>query len=378
MGQKFSKGSVSISECDGRIRLRWRYLGKRYSINLSKWDQLHLLKAKKLALQIEQDMILEQFDVTLDKYRDKPKNPVVKEKQSMVNYFESWVKEYKQMDCDIHIDYYNIRNTIRKWGEFNQIDILKWLNKEKFAPSTYNSRLSILSSFADWLVKMKIWEDNPLQDVSKKKVSKKVKESRTPFTQEEIVSILNAIKNDTYCPKSSQYKHSFYYPFIYFIFKTGVRNAEGVGLRVGSVDLKSKQIVIKEALARSTKGTHAEARVRKETKNGKERLLPLTNDLLEVLNPLLINKQPDDLVFQSYKGLPIDDRMFQRRVFKVVLKGLNIKDRALYACRHTFGSRCIDMGINPVITAFLMGNNPETALRNYTHLINLPKELPGI
>jgi integrase len=157
-----------------------------------------------------------------------------------------------------------------------------------------------------------------------------------------------------------------------------VRNAEAVGLRVGSIDLNQRRILIKEVMARSTKGTHAEARVRKETKNGKERLLPLTDDLLEVLKAVLINKKPDDLVFQSFKGLPIDDRMFQRRVFKVVLKGLNIKDRALYACRHTFGSRCIDEGINPVMTAFLMGNNPETALKNYTHMISLPKDLPSI
>jgi integrase len=378
LGHKNSKGVISINDYKGRIRLRWRYQGVRYSLNLSRWDQLHLLQAKKLALQIEQDMILEQFDVTLDKYRDKPKAPVIKESRSMVNYFETWVKVYKQMDCEINIDYYNIRNTIRKWGDFNQKDMLKWLNKEKFAPSTYNSRLTILNSFADWLVKMKIWEENPLESVNKKRVPNTVKENSTPFTKDEITAILNAVNNDTFCPTGSRYKHSFYYPFIYFIFKTGVRNAEAVGLRVSSIDLIRKHILIKEVLARSTKGTHAEARVRKETKNGKERLLPLTDDLLEVLKPVLINKQPDDLVFQSFKGLPIDDRMFQRRVFKVVLKGLNIKDRALYACRHTFGSRCIDAGINPVMTAFLMGNNPETALKNYTHMISLPKDLPSI
>jgi integrase len=126
------------------------------------------------------------------------------------------------------------------------------------------------------------------------------------------------------------------------------------------------------------KGTNASARVRKETKNGKGRVLPLTEDLQEVIRPLLTNKHVDDLVFQSFSGGPIDDRMFQRRVFKPVMKALGIADRDLYACRHTFGSRCIDQGITPVMTAFLMGNNPETALRNYTHQITLPKDLPSI
>jgi integrase len=30
------------------------------------------------------------------------------------------------------------------------------------------------------------------------------------------------------------------------------------------------------------------------------------------------------------------------------------------------------------MTAFLMGNNPETALKRYTHQITIPKELPNI
>jgi integrase len=165
---------------------------------------------------------------------------------------------------------------------------------------------------------------------------------------------------------------------LYFIFKTGVRNAEAVGLRVGSIDFKGKTITIKEALARTVNGTHAAARVRKETKNGKVRIIPMTEDLEELLLPQTIEKGHDDLVFQSFSGESIDDRMFQRRVFSVVLKKLNIPHRVLYACRHTFGSRCIESGINPVMTAFLMGNNAETALRNYTHQMSIPKELPKI
>ena len=149
-------------------------------------------------------------------------------------------------------------------------------------------------------------------------------------------------------------------------------------MRVSSLDMEKNIVIIKESLARSVKGTHAAARVRKETKNGNVRMLPLSDDLKEVLMPLVDGKGKDELVFQSVNGLPIDDRMFQRRVFFVVLEKLHIPHRVLYACRHTFGSRCIDAGITPVMTAFLMGNNPETCLRNYTHQLNLPKELPKI
>lgn len=378
MGHKSSKGSVSITENKGRIRLRWRHQQKRYSLNLSIWNQLNLLQAKKTALQIEQDIITDNFDSSLIKYTSKTSAAVQATPKSFVELFEEWTISYKQMDCEIHTNYNACRNMLRKWSKVNQDNILSKLNKETFCNGTYNRRLTILKSFADWLITKSYWKQNPFQLVQRKKVKHVKLAKREPFTETEISKILHAVKNDTFCSNSSRYKHSHYYAFLYFMFKTGVRNAEAIGLRVSSINCKDKTITIKEVMARSLKNTCSINRVRKETKNGKIRQLPLTSDLYEILTPLIQNKQPDDLVFVSPTGKSIDDHNFQNRVFKVVLKNLNIPERTLYACRHTFGSRCIDQGITPVMTAFLMGNNPETALKRYTHQITIPKDLPKI
>jgi len=380
MGHKSLKGTVSISDVKGRIRLRWRYQSIRYSMNLAAFNKLNLSKAKMIAATIERDMAFDEFDQTLEKYKSKGVKQATTEKpvKSLVAYFEEWASEYKQMDCETHIDYYSLRNTLRKWGDFNEQTVLSKLNKESYSPKTYNKRLAMLKGFVKWLIKQKVWSSNPLDEVNKRKVKHVKNDNRKPFTEQEIQKILAAFKNNTYSPKGSHYPHSHYYPFIYFLFKTGVRPAEAIGLRVESVDFINKKVVIKEVMARSVKGTNAAQRIRKETKNGKVRFLPLTGDLEEVLIPECKNKQADDLVFQSFNGQCIDDRMFQRRVFKSVLKDLGIEERVLYACRHTFGSRCIDAGMTPVMTAFLMGNNPETALKNYIHQISMPKELPNI
>jgi integrase len=217
-----------------------------------------------------------------------------------------------------------------------------------------------------------------LEDVLPKKIQKVELANRKPFLLEEIRAVLNAIKNNQFCSENSRFKHSHYYPFIYFVFSTGVRNAEAVGLRVENVSLEKGIILIKEVLARTIKGTNAKARIRKNTKNNKQRILPIADDLKEILLPLLFNKEPDELVFKSHTGLCIDDRMFQKRIFSEVLKKLNIEHRVLYACRHTFGSRCIDSGITPVNTAFLMGNSPQTTLRNYVHQVSLTLKLPEV
>lgn len=380
MGHKTGKGSIAVSVYNGRIRLRWRYQGKRYSLNVGPDTSKQHIKARKILFKIERDIAYDEFDETLAKYKDQPvvAKTSTPNSLSIVESFEYWVRHYRQMDCEVNIDYYSLRNTIRKWGRVDANNILTLLNKEKYNPTTFNRKLGLLKLFTRWLVKQKIWTVDPLDEVIKRKVVKTVKLKRTPFTEKEITAILEAVRNNSFSTKGNRYPHSHYYPFLYFLFKTGVRPAEAVGLRAGSININAKVIYIKEVLARTVKGTNAAERVRKQTKNGKDRVLPLTDDLHDVIQSLLTNKQADDLVFQSFSGGAIDDRMFQRRVFKPVLKALGIADRDLYACRHTFGSRCIDQGISPVMTAFLMGNNPETALRNYTHQISLPKDLPVI
>lgn len=376
MGIKNPKGAVSIEEYRGRIRLRWRYQNKRYTLSHAHLTEVNLLAARKLALQIEQDMILNQFDFSLYRYTGKKQQ--VKTPTDFTGLFEYWVRNYKQMDCEVHTNYNSTRNMIRKWGKVDTTNVVKKFNAETNAPVTYNRRLTILRSFIDWLVEQDHWKSNPLQSIQRKKVKTVKHEKREPFTKEEIKRILDALANDTFCSKYASNKHSYYYPFMYFLFKTGVRNAEAIGLRVKHVDTVSNIIHIKEVMARTLKSTAGRDRVRKSTKNEKERMLPLTQDLLDVILPQIKGKHPDDLVFPSPTGNPIDDQNFQQRIFKKVLKELSIPERVIYAARHTFGSRCIDEGITPVMTAFLMGNNPETALRRYTHQLNIPDNLPSV
>jgi integrase len=107
-------------------------------------------------------------------------------------------------------------------------------------------------------------------------------------------------------------------------------------------------------------------------------MLPLTPDLQVVLTSLLAGKKVDDPILLSPTGKAMDDKNFRERIFKKVLKHLDIKARLLYAVRHTSGSRCIDQGITPVMTAFLMGNNLETALKRYTQQLKIPENLPVI
>lgn len=378
MGTKNLRGTVSVERVNKYIRLRWRFQKKRYCLNLFGYNKANLLRAKKIAVQIENDMASGSFDITVRRYKPLAAQEVEAVEKSIVEHFEEWVRTYRNMDCEKDKDYNATRNMMKRWGEFNVGDVVNRMKQETFGSRIYNRRLTLLNAFFLWAERNKIVPENPLTDVLPKKVQRSEKADRKPFTVEEIRLILTAFKNDTFNLANGGYKHSHYYPFIYFLFQTGVRNGEAVGLRVQHIDLKKNLIHIKESLARTLKGTNDAARIRKDTKNGKHRVLPLPEDLKELLMPLIAGKDEDDLVFMSPTGKAIDDKMFQRRIFKKVLHHLGIPHRVLYACRHTFGSRLINSGVNPVTTAFLMGNSPETALRHYTHLTILPDSLPSL
>lgn len=228
-------------------------------------------------------------------------------------------------------------------------------------------------------MKKKTITSNPIEDVENQKDRNKIKRTqRRPFDDDEITSILKAFKTNQFS-RSTTYPHSTYYPFVKFIFSTGVRNAEAIGLLVKKVNFKKKYVTIDLAFAKTRKGSHVKARVLKATKNCNSRNLPLTPELVKLLKPLCENKSPGEFVFVNSRGNAIDDRMFQKRIFKPVLRKLGIEERDLYAIRHTFGTVAMEQHINPLDAAYLMGHTTtRTMIENYLHLRRVPDRMPKI
>jgi integrase len=398
---KTPKGEICIEDYRGRIRLRWRYAGERYSLNLPyAYLPEYMHHATIKVAEIKLDMLKGCFDATLGKYKPitasapvvtpQPVIHEVKEEafknaatgmllKELVPKFNTWATAIRNVDVENVTYYLYTRNLLERWGEFNIDDIPVKLSKANYAVTSYNDRLSCLNNFFAWLLKKGHLSYNPLEDVRRRRKKRKSNSKRMPLEEQEILAFLQAIKNDTYCHKSSGYKHSYYYPFLAFIFYTGVRNAEAIGLRVRHVHLSDKQVEISESFARTVKGSHHAARIQKETKTDNVRYLPLTDELITLLEKQIAGKQPDDFVFPSPTGLCIDDRMLKRRVIKPVLKELGFGDRDLYAARHSFGTRAVQQGMSLTDVAYLMGHTTiETASRNYVHVGKPAVALPGL
>jgi integrase len=377
---KTPKGTVAIENSNNRLRLRWSCEGQRYCLALGLPNTpINLKLAKKTASQIELDIASGNFDVSLDKYRHKQtskrKVTASPNKDYLLSVWDKWVSTLRLSSRTLNGHYKAIRRHIERANP-PLIDSFWFESIESLSPGVFNNYLGYLKKCLDWAVSEELSPINPYKRVKRRKV---VKNTVKPFTTEEITKILNAFRNNQFCPKSSAYKHSHYVDFVEFLFLSGVRISEAIGLQVKHVDFERNEVVICSVLARGDKGhTNAAKRVRKETKTGSIRYLSMTPRLREMLATRSQGLKPDDLIFTSPNGNPIDDRMFLRRQWKPVLEGLGIEYRRLYIARHTLASMAIEQGIPLTSVAYLLGHADTSMVsRVYGHMINRPS-LPEI
>jgi integrase len=111
------------------------------------------------------------------------------------------------------------------------------------------------------------------------KSNKAGKTSRMPFSKEERDAIINAFKNNTYSSKFAPTPHSYYAPYIQFLFYTGCRPEEAIALQWKHISAGCQRIQFKEAVP-SDNG------IRGQTKTGKTRTFPCNPKLQEFLGSI--------------------------------------------------------------------------------------------
>lgn len=145
------------------------------------------------------------------------------------------------------------------------------------------------------------------------------KQKVKPFTSKEVQAILMAFKADRY--------YHPYADFVAFLFGTGCRFGEAAALKWKHIADDFSAIWIGESVSRG---------VRKTTKTGKDRIVTLTPKVAimpKERKPIECN--PENLVFPSPSGQPINDHTFRRRAWKTILTKLGIDYRRPYSTRHT-------------------------------------------
>lgn len=380
MGDRAKRGSVQIIEQDGRLRLSYRVEGKRYRLLLRMSDtpiNRHL--AAPIAAAIERDIAYGEFDPTQQKYKDmlpshRDQTPqAAPALPTMAELFEQFTEHRRAEGTSgqtISAKYQPLLANLQRFGEIeSQLDARRFMDmlKERQSNLVWNQNLGLLQTFMRWGIESGRLENNLFTGINPLRTSQATRR-RKAFTKDEISRILATVKTDRY------YHH--YHDFCFTLLHLGLRPAEAIGLRWKDIDLSRRQVTICESLARSEAGkTSGSSRIRKGTKTGNSRDLDMNEPVYKMfLNRHRSDTSPEQLIFLSPKGNPIDDHSFSQRCWKTICKKAGVDHRPPYTARHTTLSHMIDQGATLPQVANVAGHkNNRMVAEVYGHMVNRPK-----
>ena len=166
-----------------------------------------------------------------------------------------------------------------------------------------------------------------------------------------------------------QSKEPWFYPLFLLWLSTGLRNGEIRGLTWDCVRWGEGELLVCKTLRRDgfKTGQHSWA----PTKSGKERVVPLTVQVLEVMRKHQIAMKeldldhPNYLVFVTPNSHGVVYDQLLGRVWKRSLKRCGLEPRRLYSQRHSFLSHALAMGNSPADLAAAAGHSTKLLLVTY-------------
>lgn len=365
--QKATKGSVGVESFQGRLRIRLPrqvYGGKQKYLTLGLADTPENRKeAEAKAWRIEKDILAGYFDSTLAKYRPQKYLTVVEAIKPAITLSELWDKytEYRKpqiAETTLRIQYASVRNHI---GKLPTKDLKDAIEIRDFLVANLSNdaarrTLTQLAACCEWACESSLVSTNPFRGMAKKiQVVKDEIDTIDPFTCEERDAIIAAFEQHP-C-------YSYYTPFVKFLFMTGCRTGEAVGLKWKHISSDCKIITFCESVS-------SQLKIRKDCKTHKTRKFPCNASLQALLLSIKPgNCNPESLVFPSKRGVEIRsghfiDNAWKGRsdrgdgiVMRLAKEGKISRYRTQYNTRHTFVTQCLEAGVSVVQVAKWVGNS---------------------
>jgi integrase len=370
---------VGIETIGTRLRLRLprTATSPRIPRYLSTWltdTQENHQKAQIAAWEIEADIKADKLSDTYQSYIGRFKSKPVKlpaPKPEPITLSSLWGKycDYKQPQLaatTYQTDY------CRKWANHiaklpqsldDAIELRDTL-VTKVSTDTAKRLLTLLAACCHWAVRSGLIELNPFLGMAADLKRPKSDKPIDPFTTTERDRILEAF----------QIHRPHYHPFVRFLFLTGCRTGEAIGLQWKHITADLSSITFTQSYSSKLKAV-------KSTKTGKTRKFPINDDLRSLLASIRPKvAKPTDLVFTAPNGQPINNSRFTNQVWKgcnsgkktykgilpsLIESGAVASYRCPYNTRHTFITMMLEAGLTIPQVAKLVGNSPEIILKHY-------------
>lgn len=164
---------------------------------------------------------------------------------------------------------------------------------------------------------------------------------RLPFvlSHQEVAELLNAVANE---------KHR---AMVWTLYSAGLRATELAELRVSDIDSKRMMIRVREG------------------KGDKERFVPLSEVLLEVLRGYWRTYRPKTWLFpQDGEDAPISRRSVHRIVRKAAKVAGIERSVAPHCLRHSYATHLLDAGTNLRVIQCVLGHSSIQSTQRYMHV----------
>jgi len=280
----------------------------------------------------------------------------------LLEIWDAWVADLDLSRQTLSDHYANLRSQIVRASPL--ASEISWLLSLEIAPTTFNKKLGYLRACGDWAKSEGLLSNNPWLKVKSRKGTKEIIK---PFSQDEVARIIAGFEKS----------YPAWTPFAKFLFLSGCRLSEAIGLQWKHVDFERGEICICESLAQRKDGNGYE-RIRKSTKTGSVRFLKINAELAKLLTQVSLSPNSENLIFLNPSGTShIDSNNFRDR-WKKVLAAANIPYRRPHIIRHSFASHAIEQGCPLTGVAYLLGHSDTRMVATtYGHLIDRPS-LPNI
>lgn len=226
------------------------------------------------------------------------------------------------------------------------MDFLKYLDSLKFTNKTISRHLSSLRSFYNYLVEIKLIDNNIFKRIKNPKVEKKLPNYLSIVEIDEVI--------DNY---KIECKEDIRDICIFeLLYSTGIRVSEASNIKLKDIDLSNRQI-------------------RVMGKGSKERIVYFgmpcekrLNAYLKVRNEFL--KYASDYLFINQKGGKLSRESIEYLINKIIEKS-SIKHKVSpHTLRHTFATHLLDNGADLKSVQEMLGHENLNTTEIYTHVSN--------
>jgi integrase len=249
-------------------------------------------------------------------------------------------------------EYNNILSHLQKMptrslGESTQI--IKWV-EDNLTPGVAKLTVEKFSACCNWAMRRGAIASNPFKGIAREIRLPSSGKKIDPFTHRERDLILKGFQGNHYLD------------YVRFLFLTGCRPSEAVGLQGKHLYLEENHILFAEPVVDG----HREA----TTKNHSIRRFPMSDSLRDLMGAIAPARS-ESLVFSTPNECPITLGKFREKQWLPVLAKMEIRYRIPYNTRHTFITDCIRQGIPITTIAEWVGNSPNILLKHYAGFIEV-------